>query len=509
MAIKIKEVDSWDGDSARWDDAESYCSACLIDVNPPGEEKTKALCMLPVREPGDPSDVMVDKAVYAAAAGRGITRVRKPEGISQEVWDKALRNAARKIIAAYRAMDKYAPESVYRIAGEEPPEEAKRAVNLWDIMHILRESLGERATAIDVYVDGASVYAVINVVGRLYRIPVAVGESGVVFGEPEPVQIEFLPSKGAENPASVEPAYRSLSVVRQSDGTYRWAALACTALINRVGEIDSTELFDNFVKRIESRQADYPELDLLHLPGTSIGKADFVARDGYALVASGIISDPRYGEAIARAVTEQPGQWGVSIAYLPKSTSYLRVDKLTVPVYTDGILRKISIVPARAAASWGTNFLMGGGRMNQRIKDVLYQLLGRSELVEEIEESVDQMNERATSGEVVARATEQKQDAEKETEEAEAEAQAFEVIRAVVSELTATVQGLKERLASLERRLASLEQAEKKRAQYFVSDLPRWRELVNTPAYNDEASSQAIAPDVKAILTAKGLKPNY
>jgi len=42
----------WDGSASRWDTPEAYCSSCLIDDNPAGAPKSKALCHLPVREPG-------------------------------------------------------------------------------------------------------------------------------------------------------------------------------------------------------------------------------------------------------------------------------------------------------------------------------------------------------------------------------------------------------------------------------------------------------------------------
>lgn len=52
----IKEVDSWDGSASNYEDTNAYCSACLIDVNPSGEDKVQGLCMLPVRGPGDSAD---------------------------------------------------------------------------------------------------------------------------------------------------------------------------------------------------------------------------------------------------------------------------------------------------------------------------------------------------------------------------------------------------------------------------------------------------------------------
>jgi Escherichia/Staphylococcus phage prohead protease len=41
----------WDGSASRWPDAAAYCASCVIDDNPPGAEKSKALCHLPIKEP--------------------------------------------------------------------------------------------------------------------------------------------------------------------------------------------------------------------------------------------------------------------------------------------------------------------------------------------------------------------------------------------------------------------------------------------------------------------------
>lgn len=59
----------WDGSESRWPDAESYCSACLVDNNPAGQAKTKEQCHFPVKEPGS-GDYNVN-ALQAVAGGRG------------------------------------------------------------------------------------------------------------------------------------------------------------------------------------------------------------------------------------------------------------------------------------------------------------------------------------------------------------------------------------------------------------------------------------------------------
>ncbi len=114
MADKLPKgwVDrAWDGSAGRWETAERYCSACLIDLNPKGKKKVKDLCHLPVKEPSGETN---RNAVHAAAGGRGIARLKG-------VPAAAKKKAARALVRLYGRMGEVAPESVYRIAGERRP----------------------------------------------------------------------------------------------------------------------------------------------------------------------------------------------------------------------------------------------------------------------------------------------------------------------------------------------------------------------------------------------------
>jgi hypothetical protein len=90
-------------------DADQFCAACLIDLNPPGKEKVKANCKLPVKEPGGAYN---RNAIHAAAAALAGARggVQAPP--------EAKRKAARALIRLYRQMDEEPPESLRRIAGD-------------------------------------------------------------------------------------------------------------------------------------------------------------------------------------------------------------------------------------------------------------------------------------------------------------------------------------------------------------------------------------------------------
>lgn len=89
-------------------DAETFCNACLIDSNPPGQPKTKADCKLPIKEPnGDINVGGVHAAASALAGARGGLT-----GVSAAVK----RTAARKLVRAYGQINQDAPDSIKRMA---------------------------------------------------------------------------------------------------------------------------------------------------------------------------------------------------------------------------------------------------------------------------------------------------------------------------------------------------------------------------------------------------------
>lgn len=93
-----------------YEDAKDYCAACLIDLNPRGEEKKKDLCKLPVREPKKMGARLNRNAVRAAANVLAGARggVDAPEGEK--------RKAARKLRRLYDEIGEEAPEAVTNLA---------------------------------------------------------------------------------------------------------------------------------------------------------------------------------------------------------------------------------------------------------------------------------------------------------------------------------------------------------------------------------------------------------
>lgn len=121
------DVAKWDGSASRYNSTEDYCKACLIDVNTAAskDEKAQSHCKLPIKDPG--SDEYNFDGVKAAAGGYGITRVKRPDDVPEDAWDKAVKAAANVIVTQYKKNDDTAPDAVYELAGKEPPEDTGKS----------------------------------------------------------------------------------------------------------------------------------------------------------------------------------------------------------------------------------------------------------------------------------------------------------------------------------------------------------------------------------------------
>jgi hypothetical protein len=351
---RIKEVDTWDGSPANYSTSDAYCAASLIDVNAAAEkdEKSQSHCMLPVREEGDASNVFVDKAVFAAAGGRGIGQVERPADVPETSWNAAVKSAANKLIDAYEQMDRVAPAAVWTAADKEPPEEA-RALGTGD-MAMQLEPLVQQARPggmpwiLDLFHAAEGMSVVFTDQGQLFSAPVNVdGDDVVTLGEVVQVKQEFTPV--------------GRTVLRQQeDGSWRWFSRSAVAVLNRVGEIDSRALFDSFIEHAE-RTGEYPTRQFYHLLGDAwtVGQFDWLGREGNVLLTSGVYNDSELAQTEIKARQIEPDAWGDSIRFQPDGKDSLEIlevsDGVSVPVYTKGRLIEVSTLPEDRAASWFTS----------------------------------------------------------------------------------------------------------------------------------------------------------
>ena len=144
-------------------------------------------------------------------------------------------------------------------------------------------------------------------------------------------------------------------IIRQGDGKVRWLNVSATAVLNRVGEIDSRALFDNFIRRAGNDLTGVKR-DFYHLgdfsPDFILGDVDGLWRDDAVLISTGTYRDTPLAQAIVRAITKDPTAWGDSIAYLPVGEPETTdVNGTPISVYRDGVLQFIATLPEARAAS--------------------------------------------------------------------------------------------------------------------------------------------------------------
>lgn len=228
--------------------------------------------------------------------------------------------------------------------------------------------------------DGSSLFSIVAQSGKLYQVPLAVSKDEVSMGEWVQVKEEFTPVTQS-----------SFSVRRQKkDGKYRWYAIAATSVLNRVGEIDSSTLFDSFIERAEE-SGEYPRLDFYHY-GLSdaekweFGTADWLARDGVCYIASGLFDEKH---PLAKAVIQSVEvgtfeDWGNSIEFyaIGEPEKVLVDPEVIIPVYKDGKNTRISLVMEKDAAGLFTQMGVKGEvkrAMDKTTKEALKVLFGDDE----------------------------------------------------------------------------------------------------------------------------------
>ena len=258
----------------------------------------------------------------------------------------------------------------------EQPEPTERALMFDQVAQQLMEWTYEepgRPYFMTFYLEQGALYGLFNDAGQLSRAAIDVDSDGqtLTIGAMEPVIHEFTPI-----------ARSAFYTVRQADGRTRFFMVAGTAIINRVGEIDSTKLYDDMIRRAEETGF-YPKLDFYHLgeidPLFEFGQFDYLAREGVVYVGSGLFDEGHpLTSATERALKRNGEKWGASIEYYrPQNRGIEYVDLgngLEIAAYTEGLNTRISLLPEVAAAAWFTSMFMEKRNMDERKLKALREL---------------------------------------------------------------------------------------------------------------------------------------
>lgn len=365
---------------------------------------------------------------------------------------------------------------------------------------------------LDLYVEEGEMFAVAASGGKLYRFAVNLEGSSVTIGEGEEVETIFQPT----NPET--PRQRTM-VFRDADtGAWRWLSISCTAVLNRVGEIDSRALFDSIVENAEET-GEYPFRTFYHCgEALKYGQCDYLARDGYCLITSGLFDTEGENADLALAEIEarqkDPDLWGESIGYLPTAAPTLVpvAEGIQVLAYDQGVGREIScVLEAEAAALFTQSTTQEVSRMRDKVKAALKKLGLEDSKVEEFEEKVDATNRSVEDQDLIAREAEEptpeeeaptdppeeELEAAPEPEEGDEEEEELEPVELEIGEevldqiaqrataglaegLTPAIDTLRDSLDQLTaamtdfgERIEALEQTDEEKREQWLEDLPR------------------------------------
>lgn len=393
------------------------------------------------------------------------------------------------------------------------------------------------------YLDNGQVFCTVAQGGMIYQVPLTVANDSVTMGEWVRVEESFTPV--------VEQSFR---VRRQKDGRYRWTAIAGTTVLNRVGEIDSSELFDSFIEHAE-RTGEYPRLDFYHLGLENpemweFGTADFLARDGVCYIASGLFDeDHPLAKATIQSCLKGELNWGNSVEfYATVKEELVTVNpEIKVPVYKRGRNSRISLVLEEDAAGLFTQYVLSQEitrTMDQKTREKLELLYGKDSpelqaFLDQFGEQVDGVNRTVKDKNLIHRAkdatteaaaedqSEEDADNEEDGEQEDADMTIEDVIAEVVqsNEFKTLSQGIadikkmvgellverendKKEIVRLNGVVENLSKDEAQKKQEYLQDLPpraKRTHITHRPREMNDALNGEGAMDQIASRTLNGI----
>jgi 2'-5' RNA ligase len=194
--------------------------------------------------------------------------------------------------------------------------------------------------------------------GKLYRLPVLMINGQVGFGTAEQIVIDRVP-------VSEMSSARVVKLKRVADNKIRGVAIANTAVLNRIGVIDSTEMYDQMERRFNEFLAtnptedQLPYIDLRHFNSRfntdafTMGRIHQVWRYKHQLhIAFEIDVSTELGRVAEQRLAD--GTWGISIEFIALNAREETIGNVPILIYTDGKLTAASILEERDAASYFT-----------------------------------------------------------------------------------------------------------------------------------------------------------
>ena len=279
-----------------------------------------------------------------------------------------------------------------------------------------------------------------------------------------------------------------------------------------------------------------------------MGDGDWLAREENVFLASGLCDGAELSMAWVDATEKGRGTWGCSVAFQPTAQpQMLRVaEGVTIPVYTAGVLRAITILPERRAASWFTSASVEVNRMRTEVQSAIRLLFGDDNKADAFIGAVEAANEEIRERGLVTREDKPVEEPAKTEEAPKAEApapvedkpveeareapaaeaeqapaaptqeipQELVLDESALAAIAAAVKGVvpavdlspvTAQLQAFGARLEKLERSEDQKRREWQADLPAKRQVVVTsrPRVTQAPEGEQPAPQAKQSLSDK------
>lgn len=266
--------------------------------------------------------------------------------------------------------------------------------------------------------------------GESYRTKFELGDT-ITFGEHERVDVEYVPR---------------FKVFRDKDNTPKFMSISSTAILNRVNEIDSTALYDDFEENYP-KQKEKAYLTIRHLGDVSddfrFGTVEGVFRENKVLITYGTIDETKKLGKLAIERLSEESNWGVSIGFrATKQPQIIRENDLEIPVYTNGILLEVSILRENEAASYMTNIGLTESdtkrmaKTKEQIKSILSDFGASEDAINGLLNDVEIRNREIEENDMITRDADTKETIEEETQEEVVEEREIEIDDTVLEAIT-------------------------------------------------------------------------
>lgn len=175
-------------------------------------------------------------------------------------------------------------------------------------------------------------YFIVANEGSLYKIYYSIEDERFYFSVPESID------------------FRINKVVRENNKLLFYG-IAGAATLNRMGEIDTIELYDNLVKRFKKGK----EVNFYHTKHEKFILGEVLALERYKeflVVVGEIDCTTPLGQYAERAI--ESNEWGFSIEFYPLKYETERIAGTQILKFIDGIFDGIAILLSKDAASYKT-----------------------------------------------------------------------------------------------------------------------------------------------------------